>query len=435
MSTVDAFSGSVSSGNLILGTDGALYGVNYTVSASVTGGVIYRAAVDGSAIITLHQLDPTEGVSPRGGLLQASDGYLYGTTQYGGHTTLYTTGTIYRIAPDGANFSIIFRFDDYTSLNANSGPINVDGAYPQCELIEGSDGALYGVTTAGGPNGTGVVFRVSKDGTGYQVLHTFGAITSPAGVTPITNDDGATPTGALVDGKDGNLYGTASAGGENGRGVIFRLAYDGSNFAVIYEFSAANSSTNTGLLTNSDGVIPLAGLLDADDGFLYGVASQGGSIGYGTVFAVSRDGQVFNVLHSFGGADGSEPKAALLLGADGKLYGTTASGGTDSKGGSTLYGTIFSIGRDGAGFSSLWSMDGKNGITPLTKLVQISNTVFEGTNSTGGNCSAGTIYRLSLSGDTITGSTGCGYKRSTGAVDPGLVLLLGGLGLARRRRT
>jgi len=435
VSTVLAFSASTPSGNIILGSDGALYGVTYTSSSVVTGGLVYRASLDGASVTTLHQFVSGEGVSPRGGLLLASDGYFYGTTQLGRRTTVFTTGTVFRLAQDGSGFTTLFDFDDYTSLNQNSNPINVDGAYPESQLIEGGDGGLYGVTIAGGPNGTGAVFRLSKDGTSYQVLHAFGAITSAAAVTPITNADGLTPSGALVDGHDGYLYGTTSAGGVNGRGVIFRVAYDGGGFQLIHVFSAATHDTSTGLYLNVDGVMPTGGLTDGGDGYLYGVASQGGSIGYGTVFAISHDGTAFTVLHEFGGNDGSQPTGAPLLASDGNLYGTTSSGGTGSGGNSTLYGTIFSIARDGTGFAKLYSMDSTHGINPQSKLVQISSTVFDGINSAGGNCSAGTIFRFSTIGDTVTGNTTCGYKKKgTGAVDPGLLLLIGGLGLARRRR-
>jgi uncharacterized repeat protein (TIGR03803 family) len=448
VSTVVALSGSYVQGNLILGPDGALYGTAYhgstSVSSYVSGGVVFRSTLDGSSVTTLYQLGIEDGISPQAGLLLGSDGKFYGTTQFGKGTVAKSTGAIFRIAVDGTGFTTLHSFDEYSGLNGNTAPINVQGAFPMAELIEGADGYLYGTTSAGGPNGTGAVYRVSRDGTAFQTLHTFGAIaldTAGKVVTPITTPDGMTPSGPLVLGADGYLYGTAGYGGANARGTIFRLRTDGTGFQLLHTFSASTEENNTGLLKNADGVSPVAGLTDGQDGFFYGVASQGGTNGYGTLFAISPDGGTFTVLHNFDVKLGSQPVAELLLGRDGKLYGVTSGGGSDSSGSQTTYGTIFSIARDGTGFTVLHSMTGKNGYRPASRLVQPSDTVLIGTTGAGGNCSYGTIFRYSSTGDTVTGNTKCGYKKKNpynsgggGSVEPALLLLLGGLGLARRRR-
>lgn len=448
VSTVVAFSGSYAEGNLILGPDGALYGTTYhgsaSVSSYVSGGVVFRSTLDGGSVTTLYQLGAEDGISPLAGLLLGSDGKFYGTTQYGKGSVAKSTGTIFRIAVDGTGFTTLHSFDAYTDLNANTAPMNAQGAYPRAELIEGTDGYLYGTTSAGGPHGTGAVFRASKDGTAFQTLHTFGAVTlDSAGklVTPATNPDGMAPSGPLVQGADGYLYGTAGYGGANARGSIFRLRTDGTGFQLLHTFSASTADSGNGLLKNADGVSPIAGLTDGQDGFFYGVASEGGVNGYGTLFAISPDGGTFTVLHDFDIKLGSQPVAELLLGRDGKLYGVTSGGGQDSGGSQTTYGTIFSIARDGTGFTVLHSMSGKNGYRPGSRLVQPSGTVLIGTTAAGGNCSYGTIFRYSSTGDTVTGNTKCGYKKKNpynssggGTVEPALLLLLGGLGFARRRR-
>ena len=439
VSTIVAFSGSSPIGSLVKGTDGALYGTTFT-STSVTTGLIYRAAVDGTSITTLYQIKPEDGINPQAGLVLASDGKFYGTTKFGKSGTADTTGTVFGVKQDGTGYTTLHRFVSFTTANQNSQPINTDGAYPQAELVEGTDGALYGVTTAGGTNGTGTVFKMSRDGTAFQTLHVFGAITSTVASGITANVDGAVPSGPLVQGADGLFYGTTAVGGTNGRGVLFRVGFDGTGFQVLHVFPTTTLDATTSLLKNAEGAAPIAGLTDGHDGFFYGVAPQGGTSGNGTVFAISADGATFTVLHHFDGNNGSSPTSELLVGRDGKLYGATYGGGTNATGTATTFGTLFSIARDGTGFTRLHSFDGTNGARPASQLLQLSDTVFVGIAAASGSCSGGTIYRYSTAGDTVTGNTKCGYKKNSGygsgggATGPAVLLLMGGLGLARRRR-
>ncbi len=607
VSTVVAFSASTPVGNLVKGADGALYGASAT-STSVTGGLIFRTTVDGSSVTTLYQLRADQDAqTPQAGLLLASDGKFYGTTKFGKSGTLDTTGTVFRLNQDGTGFTVLHRFAPFTAANPAASPINTDGAYSSAELIEGSDGFLYGITGSGGPNGTGAIFKIAKDGTGFQVLHTFSAITtnkvakvvksgsatagagttvstgpnqsagriafdsahtrmtvrvySPAAGTPVRlkvedaadsthaaeteatttvasawetltfdfanpasgtaalnftytydkvsiyfnfgttgatagaktyffddvtfvggtgggagtfspitfdaagvtytltgfggaedstvvvdpadtlfkNAEGMSPSSPLAEAADGKFYGTTSAGGLNGRGTIFRINFDGTGFELVHTFTATTADTTTGLLKNAEGATPGAGLLDGGDGFLYGVATQGGTTGNGTLFAMSPDGTTFTVLHHFDGAGGARPAAELALFNDHKLYGAAFAGGTDAAGATTSFGMLYSIKPDGTGFTKVHSLDGTNGSGPASRLLQLSDAVFVGTTSGGGKCGSGTIYSYSSAGDVITGNTKCGRKKSNsayggGATAPAVLLLLGGLGLARGRR-
>jgi uncharacterized repeat protein (TIGR03803 family) len=162
--------------------------------------VIYKVNVAGDFVL-LHSLDlfwPGEGSEPKGGVIQASDGFFYGTTEQGGYG-----GEIFRIDAAG-NFTVIHRFDAYAS----------DGGRPVSGLIEGRDGFLYGTAPVGGlpVTGTryGVVYRMDKAGA-VTVLHTF------------SGPDGIQPTAALVQGADGALYGSTIVGGAFGLGVLFRI--------------------------------------------------------------------------------------------------------------------------------------------------------------------------------------------------------------------
>ncbi|MEY2918723.1 MAG: hypothetical protein RL261_28 [Pseudomonadota bacterium] len=437
VSTIVAFSLSNPVGNLVKGADGALYGAASSAT-SVTGGVIYRTTVDGSDVRTLYQLKAEDAIGPAGGLVLASDGLLYGTTKFGKAGEVNSAGSIFKIAANGTGFAIIHRFALSTGTNQNLTPVNTDGAYPEAELVEGADGYLYGTARAGGPNGTGTIFKISRDGTDFKLLRSFAAITSTVASGLTVTVDGAAPTGPLVAGTDNFFYGTTSQGGTNGRGVVFRIAFDGSGFQVLHHFSATVADATTGLPENADGATPLGGLVDGGDGFFYGMTAQGGTDGNGVVFVIPADGSTFTVLHSFTGADGSRPVAELMLASSGKLYGVTSAGGVNSTGTATKLGTIFSMDRAGTNFSNLYSFDGKDGSQPSSKLLETATGVFVGAAASSGNCSYGTVFRYSLAGDTVAGNIKCGQKKNNsnsggGSAGFAVLLLFASLGLVRRR--
>ncbi len=303
-------------------------------------------------------------------------------------------------------------------------------------LIEGSDGYLYGTTPTGGDHGTGVIFRMSRDGMDFSVLHQFGPVTSSENDAVVKNVGGASPAGPLLQPSGGNyLYGPAAAGGTSGRGTIYRIRLDGTGFEVVHEFTDLSGDSPP---VNIDGAAPLIGLTDGGDGLIYGAASTGGANGVGTLFSIDPNSLLLSVLHDFDKADGAYPGGALIVGSDSRLYGTTSGGGTSSNGDPTNLGTIFSIARDGLGFTRLYSFNGDDGSVPAGPLLQLDATTFVGIALSGGKCGQGTMFHFSLTGETISGNKTCGQKKKNqsggGAVAPGMLLLLGGLALARRRR-
>jgi len=435
VSTAVAFSLSSTAGNLVKGADGAFYGTANPVT-SVAGGIIWRATADGSDVRTLYQFNPeNDAVTPGGGLLLASDGLFYGTTKFGKGTESGGAGTIFKIAPNGTGFAIIHRFAPVTATNIDFNAVNTNGAYPEAELIEGHDGMLYGVARAGGENGTGTIFRIQRDGTGFQVLRVLDKNTAAASSGLVVNADGAAPAGQLLQDADGYLYGTASSGGTNGYGTAFRLAADGTGFQVLHHFTTP--TTANGVSKNPDGITPLAGLTDGGDGYLYGVASQAGPNGYGTIYSIKLADLSFGVLFGFSNTDGARPVAELTRGTDGKLYGTTVGGGEVTAGTASTLGTFFSIDGTGSNFTTLHDFESKDGTGPGSRVIQQADGVFYGLTGSAGNCGYGTLWRYSAAGDTVTGNTKCGQKKSNqkGGGGVGLVVLalLGGLGLYRRR--
>ena len=166
-------------------------------------------------------------------------------------------------------------------------------------------------------------------------------------------------------------------------------------FTTLYSFTA--SSTNaSGSYTNSDGANPYASLTVADHrNTRYGTAANGGSWGYGTVFAVNADGTGFTNLHSFNYSDGANPWAGLVLSGN-TLYGTTDYGGSSGE------GTVFAVHTDGTGFRNLHTFTGvSDGVYPNGGLILSNNTLY-GTAAHGGNWGAGTVFALNTDGTGFT---------------------------------
>ena len=244
-----------------------------------------------------------------------------------------------------------------------------DGASSEAGLVFGPDGFLYGTTANGGFYGNGAVFRVATDGTGYAVVYDFGS----------TDDDGIAPESALIVGTDGNFYGTTYYGGFYDQGTVFQLTLDGTE-TVLHDFDG-----NTG--ANPD-----TALLQANDGNFYGVTTAGGPYNAGTVFRVTAAGALVTLYDFPNKNDGLDPEGDLIQATDGLLYGTTYYGGT--AGG----GTVYSIAVDGGGFTTQHSFVGGNndGANPISRVIQATDGTLYGTTAYGGTARVGTVYRLAL---------------------------------------
>lgn len=360
--------------------------------------------------------------------------------------------------PQSVNIVYQFLYDGVTQSGFSHGDILYD------ELIQGSDGNFYGTTFQGGSGtcagpfgviGCGTIFKLTPAGV-QTVLYNF-----TYDSTTNTAANGMFPYGGLVQGPDGNFYGTASAGGDpnavcNGNlgcGTIFKitpsgqftllhkfegvfatpaegggpvgrliLATDGRFYGTTYSGGMVQNFGNQGTIFaisssggfstvymfdnihgTTDGVNPYAGLIQAKDGSFYGTTKFGGTSGAGTVFKFS--GGKTTVLHSFPEQngqvfpDGAYPEAALVQASDGKLYGATSFGGALT----TYYqvGTLFRITTKGA-FTKLWDFNATdssvNGIAPFGGLIQASDSNLYGTTSAGGPANSGTVYEVTLSG-------------------------------------
>src|ERR1035441_9868316 len=237
-----------------------------------------------------------DGAGSKAGLVQTTNGGLYGTT-YGGGANGY--GTVFRITP-GGTLTTLYSFCSQTTCAGSSGPL--------AELVQAANGSLYGTTAYGGAGGSaGTIFKITPAGT-LTTLHSFKA--SP---------DGAVPSGGLVQAANGDFYGTAVGVGANNFGTVFKIT-PGGTLTTLYRFCSQANCT--------DGSGPSGGLVQATDGDLYGTTEYGGANGVGTVFRIPPGGAL-TTLYSFcfltqsGCTDGNEPYTGLVQDTNGDFYGTT----------------------------------------------------------------------------------------------------------------
>jgi uncharacterized repeat protein (TIGR03803 family) len=356
---------------LVQAANGNFYG---TTSAGGLDGTVFKITPSGT-LTTLHSFDSTDGGNPYAGLVQGIDGNFYGTTVGNAIGFCPSCGTVFKITPSGT-LTTLHSFD-FT-----------DGANPYGALVQGFDGNFYGTTAYGGANsscnggvGCGTVFKITPSGT-LTTLHSF------------DGTDGTGPSAGLVQAADGSFYGTTYSGGTNGSscgggcGTVFRITPDG-RLTTLHSFDF------------TDGYFPFAGLVQGNDGNFYGTTVEGGGgdncsgEGCGTVFRITPSGTL-TTLHRFIGTDGDDPYAGLVQGTDGNFYGTTYGGGTHG------IGSVFEITPSGT-LTTLHSLSETDGYFPIAGLVQGTDGNFYGTAAYGGatgSCDppygCGTVFSLSV---------------------------------------
>lgn len=309
---------------MVQDTNGNLYGIAEV--GGFGGASIFKVTPNGT-LTTLFSwycglVRCPAGGDSRGPLVQAANGELYGTT-FESEGTVDGGGTIFEITKSGLTTLYGFSCDQSGCLN---------GAGPTGGLLQVADGDLYGTTAVfGGAYGEGTVFKVSPSGA-LTTLYSFCAQTGCP--------DGSWPTGGLVQGSDGDFYGTTEYGGAFGTnnygGTVFKITPSG-ELTTLHSFCAETEC--------ADGETPMAGLVRATDGALYGTTLYGGAYYGGTVFRITPSGvltTVYNFCAEKRCYDGSGPVAPLMQATNGKLYGTTEMGGTACLRCSG-YGTIFSL--------------------------------------------------------------------------------------------
>jgi len=399
-STVNDFeapNGSNPSGSLAHAIDGKLYGTT-TFGGQNNYGVVFSFDPISMTYTKLFDFDNTNGAYPYGSLTQSSDGKLYGMTSAGG----------------SSNSGVIFSFDPSSSSYTKLQDFETDmGVNPVANLVQTQDGKFYGMTPMGGANGYGVLFSFDPTTSNFAKLMDF------------DNANGGSPYGTLLEASDGKLYGMTSAGGTNGFGVIFSFDPTASSFAKLMDFDNSNGDTPYGSLVESnDGKLygmtygggtfidfNAGGVLFSFDpvssaytilqvldyatgtrpygsptfagGKLYGLTSSGGDgrngIGAGVIFSYDLINSSYQVLKNLGSNEsGANISGRLIQGRNGKLYGATTNGGDNG------VGVIFSYDPETFTYTKLKDLDVINGSHPYGSLMQAKDGKFYGLTAYGG---------------------------------------------------
>lgn len=382
--------GSNSNAPLLQGSDGNFYGT--TTNGGANGmGAVFKVTPAGSVTVLYDfcsQPICEDGGNPYTGLVQGPDGNFYGTTQNGGRGTGFINGTIFKITPAGV-LTTVYSF--CTRGNC------LDGQNPE-GLVLGSDGNFYGVTFSGGDSGDpgdGTVFKFTPAG----VLTTLYTFCSQGGLSQ-TCSDGRSPIN-IIQGSDGNFYGatlgqTGSVSATQGAGTVFKITPSGS-LTTLHTFCSLANCT--------DGSSPSGNLIQGTDGNFYGTTSGGGaattyiSNGGGVVFKITPAGAltvVYSFCSTIACGDGSNP-SGLAQAADGSFYGVTGGGGSNGGPGSLTGGTLFRLTSTGA-LTTLYSFCSQNNCTdgnlPRAGVIQAANGNLYGTTYNGGANDDGVVYQF-----------------------------------------
>ena len=338
------------------GSDGSFYGT--TSEGGVSGyGTVFKVTPDG-VISTLVSFNYSNGSFPESGLIEGVDGNFYGSTMYGGHGG---GGTVFKVTPSGV-LTTLASFD------------GTSGYWPTGKLVQGRDGSIYGLTLRGGNKEMGTIFKITPEGEFTE-----------AALSDSANQAQLSAGTELVQGEDGNFYGTSSWGGANHEGAVFRITPDGL-VTIVFSFNHLTSGT-----------YPYGGLSRAEDGIFYGTTASGGANNVGTIFKITSSG-TYTLLASFDQTRGASPYGTLLRAGDGDFYGATQSGGAKN------LGTIFKVSPSGT-ITRLASLD--RALSPDFNwyrwgLLQGLDGNLYGTTRSSGDGTGGRIFRVTLLGAVST---------------------------------
>ena len=329
------------------GPDGNLYGTTDSGGANSRGG-IFVVTPSGSET-QIHDFTSPDGAHCNLGLTLGNDGSFYGACFDGGTNN---EGELYKVTAGGV-LTPLYSFTDLAG----------DGAEPNAPPIQAADGNFYGTTVAGGAHGDGTIYKMTPSGS-VTIIHSF-----------LYPPEGGSPGSALVQGSDGNFYGTTEEGGG------------------VFQVTTAGKLTVIHALSVSEGELPLGALIQGSDGNFYGTSSLGGSAGDGTIFKVSS-AEKFTVLHNFDPTvDGQgDPWAGLLQTSGGNYYGVSFRSGKPAQ---NQYGGIYTLTSKGV-YSSLYLFDGTVGANPASAIIQHTNGLLYGNAQNEGGFNVGTIYSLDI---------------------------------------
>lgn len=346
--------GSSPRGSLVQAANGKLYGMTYQGGASNYGVLFEYDPATSTYTKKIDFAGATNGRYPYGSLMLAANGKLYGMTNQGG-----TSG-----------FGVMFEFDPTTSTYTKkidfTGATN--GSYPCGDMMQASSGKLYGMTYQGGTSGNGVLFEYDYTTSTYTKKIDF------AGAT-----NGRYPYGSLIQISGGKMYGLTAYGGTNGYGVLFE-----------YDPATSVSTKKLDFAGTTNGSYPYGSLAQASNGKLYGMTQSGGTGNYGVLFEYDPSTSTFTKKLDFAGAtNGSYPQGSMIKATDNKLYGMTTSGGTSD------FGTMFEFDALTSVYLKRFDFSGtNNGSNPYGSLMQADNWKLYGMTYSGGSNNFGVLFEF-----------------------------------------
>ncbi|HEY2588598.1 MAG TPA: choice-of-anchor tandem repeat GloVer-containing protein, partial [Tepidisphaeraceae bacterium] len=349
-------SGANPSGEVVLDGSGNLYGTTTAGGASYDG-TVFEIASGSTTFTTITSLNSNTGSGPEDGVTLDGLGDLYGTTSQGG---AYECGTAFEIVAGSGTATALASFN------------GVNGKRPEAGVTFGAAGDLFGTTSLGGANNDGTVFEIAKGTNTITTLASF------------NGTDGLEPWAAVILDPSGNLYGTASGGGDANEGTAFEIAQGSSAITTLVSFNETIG-----------GLDPLAAVMADSSGNLYGTTYSGGTGGNGTVFVIAKGSNSCSLLASFDGTNAADPYGGVALDASGNLYGTTYAGGING------LGTLFEVAEGSNAVTTLVSFDGANGSYPESAPTLDGTGNLYGTTAGGGSYGYGTVYELVQGSDTI----------------------------------
>jgi uncharacterized repeat protein (TIGR03803 family) len=343
--------GADAQGRLLAAKNGKIYGLTHNGGEGY--GVMFSIDPVSLEYEVLHKFNPNSGSLPRGGLIQTANGRLYGTAEEG--------------AKGGGT---VFSFDTQTRAFKNELEFYFTGTFPQGRLVKAIDGRLYGITPFGGRYSLGTIFSFDPVSLEYNVVFDF------------SRNSGNSPSGSLLNAKNGKLYGMSFNGGTNDKGVLY--SFD--------PLTGAYSKMED--LDEIKGALPIGELIEAKDGKLYGMTQRGGSADNGILFCYNpQDGQLEKLV-DFINENGSTPWGRVSEGSDGKLYGLTSRGGMNDE------GVAFSFDPVTRNFVKIIDFSEDLGRHPTGSLIQAWDGKFYGITNRGGRFGLGVLFSI----DPISGT-------------------------------
>ncbi len=330
----------------------------YTYSGGIDNiGTIFKTDGNGNNYTVVKEFRKADQTKPSfyGGVTEVN-GKLYGTTTQKG---AYNWGGIYEFDIQTEEYTSVFDFDSVNGRNAQ-----------YTHLLLANDGMLYGMTTNGGINDDGIIFKIDPNTKVFTKVFDFDDVVT-----------GKSPHGSLIQASNGDLYGIAFFGGANSHGTIFKFNITTNNFTKLYDF-----------IETSSGRGPQGRLLEIS-GKLYGTTRNGGIEGLGTLFEFDMSNLSVNVVHDFifGAAEPSTPSGTLVQASNGLLYGVSEYGGASQN------GSIFQYDLNSGTVSLLASFNNfVNGRNPWGALLEVENGVLYGMACYGGQFGLGTIYKYEI---------------------------------------